>query len=132
PPQGALAYLDTNVSPFTMMDVAKLELKVSNGPTFVVQREQEKDKAKEKEKKAIQLAPDTGWLLLEPKNFKDRPHADRDQVDTVLMSLTGMGARKWVKKVGAKADLSEYGLKAPAVVASLTLKPEGDKKEGKT
>jgi hypothetical protein len=135
PPNGPLAFLDKIISPFLTTEVARLELKVSNGPTFIVEREQEKDKdkVKDKDKKAKdRLLERPGWLLLEPKGSKDRRTADRDEVERVLFALTGMDARKWVQKVGPKGEeLGDYGLKTPAVIATVTLKPEAGKKEGK-
>src|SRR5262249_8506386 len=46
PPEGALAYLDPNLAPYLVSDVAKLELKLPGGRTFVAVRQEEKDKDK--------------------------------------------------------------------------------------
>src|SRR5262249_2456176 len=110
-------------------------LRLPGGQKFVVEREPEKEKEKEKEKDKLKaLFPPLGggnWLLVEPK-LKDRPHADREQVEQVLLALSTLSAKKWVRRAGPKDDLSEFGLKAPAVVAVVTLKKEGDKGEAKT
>jgi hypothetical protein len=133
PPQGALAYLDPNVAPFSALDVARLELKVVEGKQerrFVVEREGEK-KPEKKAEKQDDGPPSSGWLLLEPKDLKDRPYADAAEVQKVLNDLTRVTAIKYVKKVEPKEGLGAYGLSPPAVTAAVTLKKEGEK-EAKT
>src|SRR5262249_29770270 len=96
PPQGALAYLDPNLSPFMAFDVARLDLKVADGKQerrFVVEREGEKKPEKKPEKKD-DAPPSSGWLLLEPKDLKDRPYADAGEVERVLNDLTRVTAIK--------------------------------------
>lgn len=133
PPEGALAYLDPNLAPFLPSDVTKLELK-SPGQTFVTTREEKEKKAKAPAKGARDKAPepDATWVLLEPKNFKDRPHADAQQVELTLFALTGLSARRYVERVDAKTDLSVYGLTKPAVIATVTLKKKEGQKEPTT
>jgi hypothetical protein len=128
PREGALAYLDHNISPFLPSEVARLELKLQDGKQeFVVEREPEKkEKAKGKE-----LFPGLGgnWLLVQPKDFKDRPYADRLAVDNVLGGLSRIQVQRWVAKVEDKKALKEYGLDAPSVVATVTLKKKEGEKE---
>jgi hypothetical protein len=126
PPQGALAYLDPNVASFLVTDVARLELKVREGKQerlFVVEREGEKKGAKDK------LPLPGGWLLLEPKDFKERPNADAAEVEKVLNALTRVSAVRYVKKVEPKENLGAYGLNPPAVTATITLKKKEGEKE---
>jgi hypothetical protein len=141
PPEGPLAYLSTNLAAFRDDDAVRLELSLPGGRKFVATREQpkqgeKKDKkaAKKDEKKEEKPAEQPEeWRLVEPVSFKDRPYADKDQLRRVLEALVDLNATRYVEKVDAKTDLSKYGLgKAPAVVARVTLKKEGDKGEGKT
>src|SRR5262249_35925042 len=93
PREGALAYLDHTISPFIRSDVAKLELKLPDGKVFVVERESEKkDKDKDKEKFPLLGG---GWLLVQPKDFKDRPYADRLAVDNALGGLSRVMVQRW-------------------------------------
>jgi hypothetical protein len=127
PAEGALAYLDHNIAPFLAFDVERLELKTQDGKqVFVVEREPEK-KAKGKEKFPLP----GGWLLREPRDLKDRPKADPIAVQNVLGSLARLTVEKWERKVEDKNELKPYGLNAPAVVATVTLKKEKDQKEPK-
>src|SRR5262249_53342928 len=101
PPQGALAYLDPNIASFLVTDVAKRDLKVREGKQerhFVVEREGEKKGEKEGEKKDKLPLPG-GWLLVQPKDFKDRPNADAAEVEKILSALTRVTAVRYVKKV---------------------------------
>jgi hypothetical protein len=126
PPQGPLAYLDPVVASFMVTDVARLDLKVSDGKQerhFVVEREGEKKGEKDK------LPLPGGWLLVEPKDFKERPNADAGEVEKVLNALTRVTAVRYVKKVEPKENLSAYGLNPPAVTATVTLKKKDGEKE---
>jgi hypothetical protein len=130
PPEGALAFLDRDLSPFLIADVEKLELKVSDGKqerTFLVERAGEKKAEKDK------LPPLGGWLLREPKDFaKERPNADAGEVESILKRLAKLAVVKYVKQVGPKEDLGAYGLKPPAVTATVTLKKKEGAKEAET
>jgi hypothetical protein len=130
PREGALAYLDHNISPFTRSDVARLELKTQDGKqVFVVEREPEK---KEKGKEKLPLPLGGNWLLVQPKDFKDRPYADRLAVDNVLGGLSRITVQRWVAKVEDRKGLKEYGLDAPSVAATVTLKKKEGEKEPTT
>jgi hypothetical protein len=115
PREGALAYLDTNISPFKEDDVEKLELRVGTGKDATVFVAEKGPKE---------------WKLVSPEQFKGRP-ADRDGIDAVLRTLSKVTVERYEKKVAPKEDLSRFGLDRPAVTATVTLKKE-DKKEPKT
>jgi hypothetical protein len=128
PPEGALAYLDPNVAPFLEADVARLVLKIKEDKgerTFVVER------AGEKKDKGPKTPLIGDWLLLEPKDLKDRPNADADAVQNLLTTLTRLAALKFVAKVEGKKELGKYGLEPPAATVAVTLKKKGGEKEPK-
>src|SRR5262249_7972978 len=109
PAEGALAFLDTSLSPFDDLNAVKLEL-ARGGEVF----EAEKDEKKPAE-----------WVLEPPRELRTASRAaDAGQVDEVLRKLSGLSAKKWVARVSPK-DLDRYGLKAPAVTAKVTVKKDG-------
>jgi hypothetical protein len=120
PPEGALAYLDSNLSPFFEPNVVKLELSRPGEKKVVLELEQPKDKADKKGET---------WKLVEPKDLPGKDVADANAVREVLGVLSRLAAKRWVKKVASKDELGEFGLKSPQVTVTVTLKKEDDKKE---
>jgi hypothetical protein len=130
PREGALAFLDKNISPFTDSAVEKLELKVGDGKqVFVVQREAEKDKKEKDKAKKDEEERSGGWVLLQ-KGAKGQTPADAEGVRDALSVLTHLTVERYVARVGPKDDLDRpYGLKTPRVEAVVTLKKKEGQKE---
>jgi hypothetical protein len=131
PPEGALAYLDTSLPSPPVADVVKLQL--DRGATrFVVEKTKEKAKEKEKGKAPAKAGKEKApaWQLIEPKDLPGRTSADEAQVDVVLQTLAHLQVEKWVRKIDPKdkKGLAEYGLEAPGLAATMTVK-KGDKTE---
>jgi hypothetical protein len=124
PPEGALAFLDHSLPGFSVLDVSKLEV-VRGKDRFEVERAKEAKDAKD--------AKQPPWLLMEPKDLPNRTAADTTAVDQVLDALAMLNVKKWVKRVDLKdqKELAKFGLDAPAVAVTVTVKkPNENKKLG--
>lgn len=107
PAEGALAYLDPALPSFDTFDVARLEL--------------------QRGAKKLELEKATGaqagrWLVKEGADKADQNLADTLKTDFFFRSLGSLTAKKWVKRLDAKDDLEKYGLKAPALTATVNVK----------
>jgi Domain of unknown function (DUF4340) len=109
PPEGPLALLDPALPPFETFDVAKVEL-------------QRGTKKVELEKGAGKHAG--RWLVKEGREESDQNLADVDRTAQLFRILGGLQAKKWLKPLDAKANLDDYGLKTPALSATVVLKKQ--------
>jgi hypothetical protein len=107
PKEGALAFLDTSLP------------KVDIDTVTAVAIQREKDKV-EVERNPAEKEPE--WLLLNAKDFSGRNVGDSSRVNQVAETLTSLEAEKWLLKVDPKEDLDKYGLKTPALTATLVTK----------
>jgi hypothetical protein len=107
PPEGPLAFLDPALPPFEPSDVVRLEL--------------------ERGGKKVELEKGTGpqsdrWIVKTGQDSAGQNLADPGRVDVLFKTLGHLTAKKWVKRVDAKANLDEYGLEKPEVMATVQLK----------
>jgi hypothetical protein len=106
--QGPLAYLDRTIPSFSQTaEVTKIVLE-RGGEPFELQRD------------------GGAWKIIQPKDLAGRT-ADRARVEAILADLRGLRPVKFEAE-GAE-DLEKYGLKSPAIKATVTIKDKDGKPE---
>jgi hypothetical protein len=109
PPEGALAFLDAALPSFEPSEVVRLEL----------------DRAGKK----VELEKGTGpqadrWIVKTAQDVAGQNLADPGRVEVLYKTLGHLAAKKWIKRLDAKANLDEYGLEKPDLVATVQLKKQ--------
>jgi hypothetical protein len=113
--QGRLAYLDRTLPSFSEnADVAGLLLE-RGGQTFDIEKEKKDDKT-----------PGV-WKLKQPKDLAGRT-ANAVNLDNIVAELRGLHTDKLVSDKASPAALEEYGLKSPALKATVKVKDKDGKK----
>jgi hypothetical protein len=106
--QGALAYYDRVVPSFSSSaDVSKIILD-RGGEIVEVEKE------------------DGAWKLKQPAELAGRT-ADKQKVETILATLRGLKPERF--EAQGQVDLDKYGLKTPALKATIKIKGTDDKTE---
>ncbi len=112
--QGPLAYLDKNLPSFSENADVKEVVLERDGKTFEIQREAKDGKA------AV-------WKFARPKELAGKA-ADSAAVERILAELRGLRPNRLVNEHPTPAALEEYGLKSPAIRATVRVENKADKK----
>jgi hypothetical protein len=109
--ESKLAYLSRKLPSFGFNSEVNKVLIMRGGQTY------ELDKANDDKAPAV-------WKLKQPKDLAGRT-ADSSKVDRLLSELRDLQAAKLITEKGSDGDLERYGLKSPAIRATVTVaKPD--------
>ncbi|MBI3409775.1 MAG: DUF4340 domain-containing protein [Planctomycetes bacterium] len=109
PPEGTLAFLDPALPSYVGDDVAGLKLQRGS---------QTIDLTKGKGENAFR------WYFKEATPNANPSQADLQKASMTVHALSMLQAKKWLRKIAAGEDLDKYGLKNPALTATLQIKKD--------
>lgn len=109
PAEGTLAFLDTALPNYGNEEI--ISLKLERGP------------------EKFELVKGSGdqsnrWFFKEAASAGSASTADVDKTKMFVHLLSGLQAKKWLRKISQGDDLEKYGLKTPAIVATLRIKKD--------
>lgn len=109
--EGKLAFLSRKLPTFAFNTEVSKVVVVRDGRTY------EMDKANDDKAAAV-------WKMKQPPELADRT-AESGKVDRLLSELRDLQAAKYITEKASDSELDRYGLKSPAIKATVTIaKPE--------
>jgi hypothetical protein len=110
--RGPLSYLNRTLKPLPLAEVTGFEL--TRGKVVYQVSRVEKTGA---------------WKFARAKGATTDAFADRENVSTLLATLSGLHVLRWENIGPARGELKKYGLDQPALQAEVTVKPKDGKSE---